>query len=103
MKPATRTIIIVSMCCLPSVAGAVVAGAESVNTTRGDQMLAAYFRTETQKLAEKCLADVKSWDDWAARRDELRRQSREMLGLEPLPERTPLGAVVTGKIERDAF
>jgi cephalosporin-C deacetylase-like acetyl esterase len=77
--------------------------AESPDTTRGDEMIAAYFRNETRKLADTCLADVKSWEDWTSRREMYRQQLREMLGLDPLPERTPLNAVVTGKLDHDDF
>jgi dienelactone hydrolase len=73
------------------------------DTTRGDDMLATYFRTETQKLSDACLADIKSAEDWNLHRDEYRHELAEMLGLDPLPERTPLHAVVTGKLERDDF
>jgi dienelactone hydrolase len=66
-------------------------------------MLAAYFRSETQKLADASLSDIKSWTDWTSRRESYRQQLREMLGLDPLPERTPLNAVVTGTLERDDF
>ena len=55
-------------------------------------MIAAYFRNETRKLADACLADIKTWDDWTSRRETYRQQLREMLGLDPLPERTPLNA-----------
>src|SRR5215208_2655555 len=76
---------------------------ESADTSRGDRMLADYFRSETQKLANASLADVKTWRDWTRRRETYRQQLREMLGLDPLPERTPLHAVVTGTLERDDF
>src|SRR6266850_6950603 len=76
---------------------------ESADTARGDRMLAAYFRSETQKLADASLADIKTWSDWTSRRETYRQQLREMLGLDPLPERTPLKAVVTGTLERDDF
>jgi dienelactone hydrolase len=78
-------------------------GTDAVDTTRGDQLIAAYFRSETQKLANACLADVKTWHDFECRRETYRQQLREMLGLDPMPERTPLGAVVTGTLERDGF
>jgi dienelactone hydrolase len=80
-----------------------VESAEAADTGRGDQMLAAYFRSETRKLASACLADIKSWDDWLSRRELYRQQLREMLGLDPLPERTPLQAAVTGKVEHPQF
>ncbi len=72
-------------------------------TSRGDRMLAEYFRTETAKLAERCLADVKTLEDWTSRREEYRRQLAEMLGLDPMPERTDLKPVVTGKLENEFF
>ncbi|HVT27213.1 MAG TPA: acetylxylan esterase [Lacipirellulaceae bacterium] len=78
-------------------------GAPPNATSRGDQMIAAYFRSETKKLADASLADIKSWDDWIKHRDTYRGQLCEMLGLDPLPERTPLRPVVTGTLERDDF
>src|SRR3954471_10822022 len=80
-----------------------VSAAEKIDTSRGDKMLAEYFRAETQKIAEASAAKLKDWNDWTAHREEYRRQLREMLGLDPPPERTPLNAVVTGKLERDDF
>jgi dienelactone hydrolase len=77
--------------------------AEAADTSRGDEMLAAYFRAETQKVAAASLPSIKTFSDWTHRRDEYRRQLREMLGMEPMPERTLLNAVVTGKLERDDF
>ncbi|NOX56847.1 MAG: acetylxylan esterase [Planctomycetes bacterium] len=66
-------------------------------------MVAEYFRRETQKLADACLAEIKTLDDWKKRRAEYRRQLFEMLGLEPRPPRTPLQPVVTGRVDRDTF
>jgi dienelactone hydrolase len=77
--------------------------APAAETSRGDQMLAAYFREETQKLADACLANVKSFNNWSKHREEYQQQLREMLGLDPLPEKTPLNAVVTGKLDHDNF
>lgn len=72
-------------------------------TARGERMIEAYFRRQTQQIADACLADVKTRDDWEKKRPELRRQFLEMLGLWPLPPRTDLNAVVTGKIESEHF
>ena len=72
-------------------------------TARGDAMIAEYFRVETARLSEACLADIGSLADWEAKRPEYRRQLLEMLGLDPLPERTDLQAVVTGQTEHDDF
>ncbi len=74
-----------------------------LDTSRGDRMIAEYFRLETAKLREACLADIHSADDWNAKKGEYRRQLLDMLGLDPLPERTELQPVVTGKTEHDEF
>ena len=68
-----------------------------------DERLAAYFRAETALLANRCLADIRSLEDWEARRVEYRRQLQEMLGLWPAPERTDLKPVITGRLEQPDF
>jgi dienelactone hydrolase len=45
----------------------------------------------------------KTRDEWLARADVLRRQVRVALGLWPWPERTPLNAIVRGRIVRDGY
>ena len=70
---------------------------------KNDQMLADYFRTETAAIAGHCLADIHSLADWQARRGEYKRQLQEMLGLWPMPERTDLKPVITGKLEEADF
>ncbi|MCW5551134.1 MAG: acetylxylan esterase [Verrucomicrobiae bacterium] len=66
-------------------------------------MLATYFRTETAKLAERCLSEIHTLADWEAQRTEYRRQLQEMLGLWPMPERTELNPVITGTLEHEEF
>ena len=68
-----------------------------------DTNLAAYFEAEVGRLESACLADVKTLADWTKQRDERRRQLFDMLGLWPLPERTDLKPVVTGKVDGDGF
>ena len=43
---------------------------------------------------------AKTKEDWEKARPRLKREFLEMLGLDPLPEKTPLKATVTGTIER---
>lgn len=71
--------------------------------TAADRALADYFRAETARLSDRCLADVNSLDDWQAQRERRRRELFDMLGLWPLPERTDLRAVVTGRLEQEDF
>src|SRR5436190_18420126 len=73
------------------------------DTSRGDKMLAEYFTAETKKIQEACLADIQTLDDWKSKRGEYRRQLHEMLGLDPLPEKTDLKPVITGRLEQEDF
>ena len=75
----------------------------AVDTARGDRMIAEYFRVETQRLTERCLADITTREDWELKRGEYRRELFEMLSLDPLPDRTPLNAVVTKVIDHEQF
>jgi hypothetical protein len=70
---------------------------------RADRELMEYFRVETLKQADRCLAEVTSGADWNGKRMEYRRQLQEMLGLWPMPSRTDLKPVVTGRLEHEQF
>ena len=74
-----------------------------IGTSKADKQLAEYFRAQTKQLSEKCLKDVKTLDDWKNKRLKYRKQLFEMLGLEPLPKKTDLKAVITGTAEQDEF
>ena len=78
-------------------------GQDAFDTRRGDRMIAAYFAGQTRERQSETLADIETLDDWKARRGEYRRQLFEMLGLEPLPEKTDLQATITGTIEADGI
>ena len=75
----------------------------AIGDSNADAMLADYFRAETAKLHDRCLTDVKTLEDWQAKRKVYREQLFEMLGLDPLPEKTDLKPVITGKIEHEQF
>lgn len=102
-------------CCLPFFVIALLGSALSVSsvtaqdsgaerdTSRGDAMIARYFASRTAELSRQCLADVQSLDDWNAKKDEWRGQLFEMLGLDPLPEKSPLKPEVTGTTDHDEF
>ncbi len=78
-------------------------GPARTDLTRGDRLLDASFRAQVQQIADRCLADVKDRADWEKRRPELRRQFLEMMSLWPLPPRTDLKPVITGKVVTDHF
>ena len=85
------------------VAGLGLALTGLATTGRGAEPLADYFRAEVGRLAARPLLGIDSAEAWKARRPEFQRQCREMLGLDPLPEKTPLNAKVTGIVERPEF
>jgi hypothetical protein len=62
-----------------------------------------YFKAQTEEISSACLADIHSLADWQARRPELQREAREMLGLDPMPPRSALHPVITGKNEEKDF
>ena len=68
-----------------------------------DAMLAKYFESETARLRDRCLEEIKTLDDWNARKGAYREQLFDMLGLHPLPAKTDLKPVVTGKVEHPEF
>src|SRR5262245_13213750 len=70
--------------------------AEAAPKPAPDEALARYFRAETERLADNCLREVKTFNDWKATRETYRQQLLEMLGLFPLPGRTDLKATITG-------
>lgn len=70
-----------------------------IDTSRGDQMIADYFRAETAKISDACLREIKTLDEWNAKKGEYRRQLLEMLGLDPLPERTDLRETASGSVK----
>jgi cephalosporin-C deacetylase-like acetyl esterase len=74
-----------------------------IDTRRGDAMIAKYFAAETARLEGSVINEIETKEDWLGQKDELRRQLYEMLGLDPLPERTPLEPVVTGTVDHAEF
>lgn len=77
---------------------------ESKTQTRprdGDYLIRNYFRSEVNEISSQWLDGVKTLEDWKTRREELRRQLLEMLGLWPMPPRTDLKPTITGRIEQD--
>ncbi|PQO27490.1 acetylxylan esterase [Blastopirellula marina] len=69
----------------------------------GDKQVAAYFQAETANMTGAPLADIKSLEDWQAKRGEYQQKLKEMLGLDPWPEKTDLKVTTTGTIERDGI
>ncbi len=65
----------------------------------GDDMIEEYLAAEADKLAQKFLDGATTLAEWQQKRPRLQREYMDMLGLWPLPEKTPLHASVTGQVE----
>jgi dienelactone hydrolase len=72
-----------------------------VTNAAAQDMIRSFLRQEALRLDAQFLEGITNRHLWEARRPELRQQYFEMLGLWPLPERTPLNALTTGVIERE--
>src|SRR5437016_5623265 len=67
------------------------------------QALIAFLKQNAAQITSRCLSDIRSLEDWQRERPILRQELRYMLGLDPLPERTPLKAQTTGVLERPDY
>jgi dienelactone hydrolase len=69
----------------------------------GDEKIDKYLAQETAKISQRFLDGATTLEQWQARLPRLRQEYLDMLGLWPLPEKTPLHVTVTGTLERDDF
>ncbi|HJS08324.1 MAG TPA: prolyl oligopeptidase family serine peptidase [Pirellulales bacterium] len=76
---------------------------DAASTARGDRWHAAYLRQRTEAIEAACLKDIDTLEKWKARERTDREALFDMLGLNPLPDKTDLKATVTGKVEREKF
>jgi dienelactone hydrolase len=67
----------------------------------GDEMIYKYLCAEADKLSAKFLDRATTLEDWQKKRPRLHQEYLDMLGLWPLPEKTPLQATVTGTLEHE--
>lgn len=87
---------------LASIAIAVLAVAVSTSQAQ-ERPLREYFQAEVERIESQPLQGIDSAEHWKEQRPELQRQMREMLGLDPLPERTDLKVEITGTVEHGDF
>src|SRR5262249_25098100 len=65
----------------------------------GDGMIERFLATDEERLSKRFMDGVTKLDDWEQRKPRLKQEYLEMLGIWPLPEKTPLNAKVTGTID----
>lgn len=69
----------------------------------GDAVIESHLTIEAAKLSEHVLEGADTRQEWEDLRPGLKKEFFDMLGLWPLPERTPLNAKVTGKLDRNEY
>jgi dienelactone hydrolase len=77
--------------------------AEPVPVPLGNRMLADYFERQVTELERTSLPVPQSAEEWEKTRKAWRGQLAEMLGLSPMPERTPLNVTKTGEVQGEGF
>ncbi|TLD69201.1 hypothetical protein FEM03_19060 [Phragmitibacter flavus] len=70
---------------------------------RGETAMDRWFEKEVKAIEGGLEREVKTKEDWLAKKGEYRRQLAEMLGLDPMPERTDLKATKTGEFEHEGI
>ena len=75
-------------------------GADPDAPKPGDKMTDAYLQRLTREQSAKFLDGATTRAEWEAKLPRLRQEYLDMLGLWPLPEKTPLKATVTGTFDR---
>lgn len=69
----------------------------------GDEAIQRYLGRLAQENYAAFAGDLKSLDEWQARLPKYRAEYLYMLGLHPLPEKTPLQATVTGSLDGNGY
>jgi dienelactone hydrolase len=68
-----------------------------------DQMIQDYLRHETEKVESDFLGSIKSAGDWNQARPRFLQEYYDMLGLWPIPEKTPLRATITHTLDKGDY
>src|SRR3974390_283571 len=76
---------------------------EKTKPKPGDAMIEKYLAAETDKLSKKFMDGAKTLEEWRSKRPRLYQEYMDMLGLWPIPDKTPLKATITGTIEAPDF
>ena len=67
------------------------------------QRVMAVMQQEAARITDRAIAEIATRTTWERLRAQRRRELRDMLGLDPLPPRTPLNPRVTGVLDKDFY
>ena len=103
MRPFRVTILASVMMCVGASTGWGQAYGQPDRDQPGDEMIQGYLAREAQRIHDTFVQDVASREDWEKLRPRYKREYLHMLGLWPMPEKSPLKATVTGTLEGDGY
>jgi dienelactone hydrolase len=67
----------------------------------GDEMIYKYLCAQADNLSAKFIDGAQTVEEWQKKRPRLYEEYMDMLGLWPLPEKSPLKATITGHLEHE--
>lgn len=76
---------------------------EADRSQPGDALIQAYLGNQADRIHHTFLVGVETKEDWLAKKPTWNEEFLHMLGLSPMPEKTPLEATITGTLERDGY
>src|SRR5437667_5972586 len=101
MKPIHPLLLTLAFHFVAILAGLCAEPGRTVSDAAGQAMMQSFLKNEAVRLDSRFLEGITNRQQWEVRRPELYKQYLEMLGLWPLPERTPLNPKITGTLERE--
>jgi len=99
MRPIHLLVLSVATACI--LAGYRSQGQEQPTPSGGDTMIVKFLARDADLLAGRVFEAAATRAEWQAIRPRLKAELFQMLGLWPVPERTPLHARVTGTVDRE--
>ena len=90
--------------CLSATLASAAPYPEKTPDTVGNKLLDRYFAEQTREISmSHGVGHITSAEEWGKHAPEYRRQLAEMLGLDPMPEKTPLKATKTGEVKGEGY
>jgi dienelactone hydrolase len=77
----------------------IVCGVVAQDSKPGDAAIRRYLTADAERLSRRFMDGATKLEDWEQRKPRLKQEYLDMLGLWPLPEKTPLNAKVTGSVD----
>lgn len=73
------------------------------NAARRHELFINFLKKTAGDISDQSLSHVQSLEDWKQQRPSIRRQLLYMLGLDPLPKRSPLNVQITGILRHPLY